>query len=88
MVMSFHKSEASDATLAVMTSRFTPAASAASRMRVVPETAVSRMTWGLAEWAIGDATWMMASTPFTACERSEVARSSMTVVVNLSPYDS
>jgi len=25
--------------------------------------------------------------PFTACERSEVARSSITVAVNLSPYD-
>jgi hypothetical protein len=41
IVISFHKSAnaASDAILAVMTSCFTPAARAASRMRVVPETA-------------------------------------------------
>jgi len=41
-VISFHKSsdEASEPMLAVTTRRFTPAASAASRIRVVPDTAV------------------------------------------------
>jgi hypothetical protein len=41
IVVSFHKSAdaTSDARLAVMTSCFTPVARAASRMRVVPDTA-------------------------------------------------
>jgi hypothetical protein len=42
MVISFHKSlgELSDAMLAVIMSCFTPAARAASRIRVVPEMAL------------------------------------------------
>jgi len=47
----------------------------------------SRTTRALLACESGDATWMMASTPFTAGERSEVARSSITVVVNLSPNE-
>jgi hypothetical protein len=49
---------------------------------------------GIDTWETHSTSWdrdrrhRQSHEPFTACERSEVARSSMTVVVNLSPYGS